>query len=89
VRKLVRISLISVILGLGACAAATPKLTKQAAIDLLDQGKVAEIGVSHSGWTILTLTDGTYASNKAEEIGYPEELLKICKNCSDVSQWIE
>jgi hypothetical protein len=89
VKKLVRISVISVILGLAACAASTPTINKEAAIELLDQGKVTEIGVTHSGWTILTLRDGTHVSNKAEEIGYPEELLKICKSCSNVSQWIE
>lgn len=64
-------------------------LTKQAAVELLDQDKVKEIGVTHSGWTLLTLTDGTTVANKAEEIGYPEELLKMCKNCSNVTQWIE
>lgn len=84
-----KMSFASVIFVLAACTAPTPKVTEQEALNLLNQGNVTEIGVSHSGWTILTLRDGRHVRNRAEIIGYPGELLKNCKDCSNVAQWIE
>lgn len=74
---------------MSACDASSARLTADEAIQLLNDGKVTEIGVSHSGYTILTLEDGSAVGNKAAVIGDPEELLKKCSNCSDVSTWIE
>jgi hypothetical protein len=64
-------------------------VTEVEALELLNAGKVTEIGVSHSGWTTLTLSDGSYVQNRAEIIGYPAELLSKCASCDNVIQWIE
>lgn len=82
--------LITVMVLFAACSnPPPPTISKSEAIDLLNAGEVTEIGVSHSGWTTLTLLDGNYVGNRAEIIGYPRELLANCLECAHVSQWIE
>lgn len=82
--------LISTIVLVSACSDLyTPTVSKSEAIELLSAGEVTEIGVSHSGWTIMTLADGNYVRNRADIIGYPWELLATCMECAQVSQWIE
>lgn len=84
-----KISIATVVLALSACSNPAQKVTKDEAIALLNEGQVSAIGVSHSGWTILTLVDGKHVHNRAKKIGYPAQLLEACAECSNVGQWIE
>lgn len=79
--------LMSVILS--ACGSPTERISKAVALELLNAGEVTEIGVTHSGWTTMTLNDGSYVQNLADVIGYPAELLEGCSNCENIIQWIE
>lgn len=82
------LTLLFLILTVG-CSAERDDLKRSEAIELLNAGVVMSIGVSASGWTILTLKDGRYRQNKATVVGYPKELLAACVDCSNVSRWIE
>ena len=59
------------------------------ALELLNSGQVVGIGVSHDGWVVMSLEDGSFRTNKAEVLGYPRELLAECGDCSEVSVWLE
>jgi len=81
---------LSLILALTACTAPQlPRIDRTQAIELLNSGQVARIAVSHSGWTALTLQDGSTVIGKAKSIGYPKQLLSNCSDCQNVSVWIE
>jgi PBP1b-binding outer membrane lipoprotein LpoB len=64
-------------------------ITRDEAIQLLNEGKVTAMLTTHSGWVILTLTDNTARANKVEIIGSAKQLLEECVDCSDVRVWIE
>lgn len=81
---------LTLILPFVACSTGpVANVTREEAIELLNAGRVSAIGVSHSGWTSLSLDDGEIRQNKAEVIGYPDSLLAECADCSNVAQWIE
>ena len=59
------------------------------ALELLNSGQVVGIGVSHDGWVVMSLEDGSFRTNRAEVLGYPRELLAGCGDCAEVSVWLE
>ena len=87
-----KICLIHLVIGLtvlSACVSPKSNLSKDEAVRLLNEGQVTEMGVTHGGWNILTLKDGTFVGGRAVVIGYPDELLDLCAECSYVVQWME
>ena len=89
-KKLYVVMLLIVGITLASCSRqTTPTISRTEAINLMNEGKVTEIGVTHTGWTILTLEDGTFVQNSADVIGFPGDLLSNCLNCENTSRWIE
>ncbi|KNG93200.1 hypothetical protein ATO11_12120 [Pseudaestuariivita atlantica] len=83
-------ALVIAVVGLTACSTTQSRhVTRAEALELMNTGKVTEIGVTHSGETILTLRDGSFVSNHVDVIGYPRQLLAECAACEDVTHWIE
>lgn len=80
-----RISFVCATMLLVACDMPEANITRSEAVELLTSGEVSKIGVSHSGWTYLTLRDGSYRQNRAAKIGSPNQLLDQCSDCSNVS----